>query len=139
MNIFRLAGDMTHLLSIVTLLLKIHATKSCAGVSMRTQVWWDQPLAQGYCVMIMQSRYLTDLCNIRLHVIELGCSKTGFHLQPEKGDHVVAMPGLCDQRVSEVHCWNRQPPRPGVVHVVTIVASDQSVPFFVLSILHLLC
>jgi hypothetical protein len=28
---------MTHLLSIVTLLLKIHATKSCAGVSMRTQ------------------------------------------------------------------------------------------------------
>jgi ER lumen protein retaining receptor len=31
------AGDMTHLLSIVTLLLKIHATKSCAGVSMRTQ------------------------------------------------------------------------------------------------------
>lgn len=37
MNIFRLAGDMTHLLSIVTLLLKIHATKSCAGVSMRTQ------------------------------------------------------------------------------------------------------
>mmetsp|Transcript_22357 Transcript_22357/g.26924 ORF Transcript_22357/g.26924 Transcript_22357/m.26924 type:complete len:216 (-) Transcript_22357:460-1107(-) len=37
MNIFRLAGDMTHLLSIVTLLLKIHATKSCAGVSLRTQ------------------------------------------------------------------------------------------------------
>lgn len=28
---------MTHLLSIVTLLLKIHATKSCAGVSLRTQ------------------------------------------------------------------------------------------------------
>lgn len=33
MNIFRLAGDMTHLLSIVVLLLKIHATKSCAGES----------------------------------------------------------------------------------------------------------
>ncbi|KIY93681.1 hypothetical protein MNEG_14280 [Monoraphidium neglectum] len=29
MNIFRLAGDMMHLLSIVVLLLKILATKSC--------------------------------------------------------------------------------------------------------------
>eukprot|EP00898_Chlorokybus_atmophyticus_P008312 jgi/Chlat1/8482/Chrsp80S07884 len=37
MNIFRLAGDMTHLASILILLLKIHATKSCAGVSLRTQ------------------------------------------------------------------------------------------------------
>lgn len=31
MNIFRLAGDMTHLLSILVLLLKIYATKSCSG------------------------------------------------------------------------------------------------------------
>ena len=31
MNLFRLAGDMTHLLSFVVLLLKIQATKSCAG------------------------------------------------------------------------------------------------------------
>ena len=31
MNIFRLAGDMTHLLSILTLLLKIQATRSCRG------------------------------------------------------------------------------------------------------------
>jgi len=38
MNIFRFAGDMTHLLSIIALLLKINATKSCAGVSLRTQV-----------------------------------------------------------------------------------------------------
>lgn len=33
MNIFRLAGDMTHLLSVVVLLLKIHATRSCRGRS----------------------------------------------------------------------------------------------------------
>lgn len=32
MNIFRLVGDMTHLLSIVILLLKIHATRSCRGM-----------------------------------------------------------------------------------------------------------
>lgn len=31
MNLFRLVGDMTHLLSIVVLLLKIRTTKSCAG------------------------------------------------------------------------------------------------------------
>lgn len=37
MNIFRLVGDMLHLLSIITLLLKINATKSCRGVSLKTQ------------------------------------------------------------------------------------------------------
>ncbi|XP_022964264.1 ER lumen protein-retaining receptor-like [Cucurbita moschata] len=37
MNIFRLAGDMTHLASILVLLLKIHTIKSCAGISLRTQ------------------------------------------------------------------------------------------------------
>ncbi|KAL3159665.1 ER lumen protein-retaining receptor B [Trebouxia sp. C0009 RCD-2024] len=37
MNLFRLAGDMTHLLSVVMLLLKIHATRSCRGISLRTQ------------------------------------------------------------------------------------------------------
>eukprot|EP00246_Nothoceros_aenigmaticus_P004108 TRINITY_DN15471_c0_g1_i1.p1 TRINITY_DN15471_c0_g1~~TRINITY_DN15471_c0_g1_i1.p1 ORF type:complete len:182 (+),score=18.24 TRINITY_DN15471_c0_g1_i1:102-647(+) len=37
MNIFRLAGDMTHLLSVIVLLLKIHTIKSCAGVSLKTQ------------------------------------------------------------------------------------------------------
>ncbi|URE22782.1 ubiquitin carboxyl-terminal hydrolase [Musa troglodytarum] len=33
MNIFRLAGDMTHLMSVLVLLLKIHTIKSCAGKS----------------------------------------------------------------------------------------------------------
>mmetsp|Transcript_10252 Transcript_10252/g.21974 ORF Transcript_10252/g.21974 Transcript_10252/m.21974 type:complete len:216 (-) Transcript_10252:605-1252(-) len=37
MNIFRLAGDMTHLLSIIVLLLKINATRSCRGISLKTQ------------------------------------------------------------------------------------------------------
>jgi hypothetical protein len=31
MNAFRLAGDMTHLMSVLVLLLKIHTIKSCAG------------------------------------------------------------------------------------------------------------
>jgi ER lumen protein retaining receptor len=37
MNIFRFAGDMTHLFSVIVLLLKIYATKSCSGVSLKTQ------------------------------------------------------------------------------------------------------
>lgn len=37
MNIFRLAGDLTHLLSLLVLLLKILATKSCHGISLKTQ------------------------------------------------------------------------------------------------------
>ncbi|XP_065879339.1 ER lumen protein-retaining receptor A-like [Euphorbia lathyris] len=37
MNIFRLLGDMTHLISILILLLKIYATKSCSGISLKTQ------------------------------------------------------------------------------------------------------
>lgn len=33
----RLAGDMVHLLSFIVLLLKINATKSCRGISLKTQ------------------------------------------------------------------------------------------------------
>ncbi|GAA0187147.1 membrane trafficking regulatory protein [Lithospermum erythrorhizon] len=37
MNIFRLVGDMTHLASVLVLLLKIHTIKSYAGISLKTQ------------------------------------------------------------------------------------------------------
>ena len=36
MNIFRLIGDLTHLMSIIVLLLKIHTIKSCAGTLLAT-------------------------------------------------------------------------------------------------------
>ncbi|CAI5507835.1 unnamed protein product [Closterium sp. NIES-64] len=49
MNIFRLAGDMTHLMSIVVLLLKIMTMKSCAGISLKTQELY---------VIIFVTRYL---------------------------------------------------------------------------------
>lgn len=38
MNIFRLAGDLAHLLAIIILLLKIWKTRSCAGISGKSQV-----------------------------------------------------------------------------------------------------
>ncbi|KAJ6824341.1 uncharacterized protein M6B38_354075 [Iris pallida] len=37
MNVFRFAGDMSHLISILVLLLKIYTTRSCSGISLKTQ------------------------------------------------------------------------------------------------------
>ena len=38
MNIFRLFGDLSHLLAIVLLLMKIWKTRSCAGISGKSQI-----------------------------------------------------------------------------------------------------
>ncbi|EPS71969.1 hypothetical protein M569_02789 [Genlisea aurea] len=48
MNIFRLAGDMTHLASVLVLLLKIHTIKSCAGISLKTQELYAITFATRY-------------------------------------------------------------------------------------------
>lgn len=37
-NPFRIAGDLLHLASFCILLLKIFATRSCKGISLKTQV-----------------------------------------------------------------------------------------------------
>lgn len=37
MNIFRLLGDMAHVLSILVLLLRLKATKNAIGISIKTQ------------------------------------------------------------------------------------------------------
>ncbi|KAL4204521.1 hypothetical protein AMTRI_Chr01g132430 [Amborella trichopoda] len=49
MNIFRFLGDMTHLFSILVLLLKIYATQSCSGISLKTQELY---------AMVFVARYL---------------------------------------------------------------------------------
>ncbi|KAL3875734.1 hypothetical protein ACJMK2_033655 [Sinanodonta woodiana] len=38
MNIFRLSGDMSHLLAIIILMLKMWKTRSCAGISGKSQI-----------------------------------------------------------------------------------------------------
>lgn len=38
MNIFRLSGDLSHLLAIILLVIKIWRTRSCAGISGRSQI-----------------------------------------------------------------------------------------------------
>jgi len=49
MNIFRLTGDLSHLLAIILLLLKIWKSRSCAGISGKSQILF-------LCVFV--SRYL---------------------------------------------------------------------------------
>ncbi|BFZ61038.1 endoplasmic reticulum retention protein [Saitoella coloradoensis] len=49
MNIFRLLGDLSHLASIFILLHKIRTTKSCAGISFRSQALY---------VLVYLTRYL---------------------------------------------------------------------------------
>ncbi|KAK2152103.1 hypothetical protein LSH36_339g00007 [Paralvinella palmiformis] len=49
MNIFRLSGDLCHLLAIIVLLLKIWKTRSCAGLSGKSQIMF---------AMVYTSRYL---------------------------------------------------------------------------------
>ncbi|KAK5640837.1 hypothetical protein RI129_009384 [Pyrocoelia pectoralis] len=53
MNIFRLIGDLSHLLAIIILLLKIWKTRSCAGISGKSQILF---------AIVYTSRYL-DLPN----------------------------------------------------------------------------
>ncbi|CAK9141436.1 unnamed protein product [Ilex paraguariensis] len=48
MNIFRLAGDMTHLASVLVLLLKIHTIKSCSGISFKTEELYATVFATHY-------------------------------------------------------------------------------------------
>merc|ERR1712216_695503 len=64
MNIFRFAGDMTHLLSIIVLLLKINATKSCAGVSLKTQELY---------LLVFVTRYLDLLYSYISLIGSSGC------------------------------------------------------------------
>jgi len=54
MNFFRLTGDVAHLLAIVILLLKVWKTRSCAGISGRSQLLF---------ALVFTSRYLDLFTN----------------------------------------------------------------------------
>jgi len=49
MNIFRLFGDLSHLASIFILIHKIHTTRSCRGISLKTQILY---------VVVFVARYM---------------------------------------------------------------------------------
>lgn len=71
MNIFRLAGDLSHLLAIIVLLLKIWKTRSCAGISGKSQILF---------AIVYLSRYLdlfttfVSVYNSVMKVVFMGAS-----------------------------------------------------------------
>jgi len=71
MNVFRLAGDMTHLLSVVVLLLKIHTIKSCAGVSLKTQELYALVFAARYLYLFV---HFVSLYNTVMKLVFLASS-----------------------------------------------------------------
>ncbi|XP_057970731.1 ER lumen protein-retaining receptor B-like [Malania oleifera] len=71
MNLFRFAGDMTHLLSIIVLLLKIRTTKSCAGISLKTQELYVIIFLTRYLDLFM--RYIS-LYNTIMKLVFIGTS-----------------------------------------------------------------
>ncbi|KAJ8646159.1 hypothetical protein MRB53_007907 [Persea americana] len=74
MNIFRLSGDMTHLMSVIVLLLKIHTIKSCAGISLKTQELY---------ALVFATRYLdifTDFVSVYNTIMKLIFLATSFSI-----------------------------------------------------------
>ncbi|KAL6122953.1 hypothetical protein ACLB2K_075477 [Fragaria x ananassa] len=71
MNLFRLAGDMTHLLGILVLFLKIHSTKSCAGISLKTQELYALVFLTRYIDLIVK---YYSLYNTLFKLIFIGTS-----------------------------------------------------------------
>ncbi|GMH02492.1 hypothetical protein Nepgr_004331 [Nepenthes gracilis] len=74
MNIFRLAGDMTHLASVLVLLLKIHTIKSCAGISLKTQELY---------AIVFATRYLdifTDFISLYNTIMKLIFLSSSFSI-----------------------------------------------------------
>lgn len=54
MNIFRLLGDVSHLVAIIILLLKIWKSRSCAGISLKSQLFF---------ALVFTARYLDLFTN----------------------------------------------------------------------------
>merc|ERR1712226_1072596 len=65
MNIFRLCGDLSHLLAIVLLLIKVWKTRSCAGLSGKSQIMF---------ALVFTTRYLDLFTNfISLYNSSMKC------------------------------------------------------------------
>ena len=77
MNVFRLTGDLSHLAAIITLLLKIWTTRSCAGISGRSQILF---------ALVFTTRYLDlfttyiSLYNTSMKIIYIVCSYATVYL-----------------------------------------------------------
>ncbi|KAM9462365.1 ER lumen protein-retaining receptor 2-like [Clarias gariepinus] len=77
MNIFRLTGDLSHLAAIFILLLKIWTSRSCVGISGKSQVLF---------ALVFTTRYMDlfhtfiSLYNTTMKVIYIGCAYATVYL-----------------------------------------------------------
>jgi len=71
MNVFRLAGDLSHLLAILILLMKIWKTRSCAGISGKTQAMFAICFITRYLDLVI---HFVSLYNTIMKVIYISCA-----------------------------------------------------------------
>lgn len=77
MNIFRLTGDLSHLLAIIVLLLKIWKTRSCAGISGKSQILFAIVYTTRYLDLI--TTYISAY-NTVMKVVFIGASYATLYL-----------------------------------------------------------
>ncbi|KAL2729514.1 ER lumen protein-retaining receptor [Vespula squamosa] len=77
MNIFRLLGDLSHLLAIIILLLKIWKTRSCAGISGKSQILFAIVYTTRYLDLV--NTYISAY-NTLMKIIFLSASYTTVYL-----------------------------------------------------------
>ncbi|GBN82876.1 ER lumen protein-retaining receptor 2, partial [Araneus ventricosus] len=81
MNVFRLAGDLSHLLAIIILLLKIWKTRSCAGISGKSQILFALVYTTRYLDLV--SNFIS-LYNSVMKVFFIGASWATLYLMYAK-------------------------------------------------------
>jgi ER lumen protein retaining receptor len=77
MNIFRLTGDLSHLLAIIILLLKIWKTRSCAGISGKSQILFGLVYITRYLDLF--TNYIS-LYNSFMKIVFIGASLATLYL-----------------------------------------------------------
>ncbi|XP_028312033.1 ER lumen protein-retaining receptor 3 [Gouania willdenowi] len=77
MNVFRLAGDLSHLVAIIILILKISKSRSCAGISGKSQVLFALVFTTRYLDLFM---VFISLYNTVMKVVFLGLSYITIYL-----------------------------------------------------------
>lgn len=77
MNIFRLSGDLCHLLAIIILLVKIWRTRSCAGISGRSQILFALVYTTRYLDLFT---YFVSIYNTVMKVVFIGASYATIYL-----------------------------------------------------------
>jgi len=77
MNIFRLTGDLSHLVAVIILLLKIWKTRSCSGISGKSQILFTIVYASRYLDLFTN---FISLYNSVMKIVFIGASGATLYL-----------------------------------------------------------